>query len=47
MMSKKNAKPDRREFPILRQAGAILFDKLVRRYKESLGFILVGANLPK
>jgi TetR/AcrR family transcriptional regulator, tetracycline repressor protein len=47
MMSKRNAKLDRREFPILRQAGAILFDKFDRRYKEGLGLILLGAKLPK
>jgi TetR/AcrR family transcriptional regulator, tetracycline repressor protein len=46
-ISKRNAKLDRREFPILRQAGAILFDKFDRRYEEGLRLILRGANLSK
>jgi TetR/AcrR family transcriptional regulator, tetracycline repressor protein len=46
-VAKRNAKLDRREFPILRQAGAILFDKFDRRYKEGLRMILRGAKLRK
>ena len=40
----RNARLDAREFPILRQAGAILFDKFDRRYKEGLDLILRGAK---
>lgn len=39
----RNAKLDPKEFPILRQSGAILFDKFDRRYKEGLDLILRGA----
>jgi len=39
-----NAKLDPKEFPILRQSGAILFDKFDRRYKEGLDLILRGAK---
>jgi TetR/AcrR family transcriptional regulator, tetracycline repressor protein len=46
-VAKRNAKLDRREFPILRQAGAILFDKFDRRYAEGLRLILRGAKLSK
>jgi len=40
----RNAKLDPNEFPILRQSGAILFDKFDRRYKEGLDLILRGAE---
>jgi len=40
----RNAKLDPREFPILRQSGAIIFDKFDRRYKEGLDLILLGAK---
>jgi AcrR family transcriptional regulator len=40
----RNAKLDPKEFPILRQSGAILFDKFDRRYKEGLDLILLGAR---
>jgi AcrR family transcriptional regulator len=40
----RNAKIDPKEFPILRQSGAILFDKFDRRYKEGLDLILCGAK---
>jgi TetR/AcrR family transcriptional regulator, tetracycline repressor protein len=43
-IAKRNEKLDRREFPILRQAGAILFDEFDRRYKEGLRLILQGAR---
>jgi TetR/AcrR family transcriptional regulator, tetracycline repressor protein len=46
-IAKRNATLDRREFPILRKAGAILFDKFDRRYKEGLRLILLGAKLRK
>lgn len=46
-LAKRNAKLDRREFPLLRQAGTILFDNFDRRYKESLALILRGAKLRK
>ncbi len=44
-VAKRNAKLDGREFPILRQAGKILFDKFDRRYREGLTLILRGAKL--
>ena len=43
-IEKRNAKLDPREFPILRQAGAILFDRFDRRYKEGLNLIVRGAR---
>jgi len=43
-VAKRNAKLDARAFPILRQAGPILFDKFDRRYKEGLALILRGAK---
>jgi len=46
-VAKRNAKLDRREFPILRQAGAILFDRFDRRYQETLRSILLAAQSPK
>jgi AcrR family transcriptional regulator len=42
-IAKRNAKLDPEEFPILRQSGAILFDRFDRRYKEGLDLILRGA----
>jgi TetR/AcrR family transcriptional regulator, tetracycline repressor protein len=41
---KRNAQLDPREFPLLRQAGAILFDNFDRRYKEGLALIVRGAG---
>jgi TetR/AcrR family transcriptional regulator, tetracycline repressor protein len=46
-VAQRNARLDGREFPILRQAGAILFHKFDRRYKEGLRLILVGAKTAK
>jgi TetR/AcrR family transcriptional regulator, tetracycline repressor protein len=46
-LAKRNAKLDAKEFPLLRQAGAILFDKFDRRYKEGLTLILRGAASPE
>jgi TetR/AcrR family tetracycline transcriptional repressor len=43
-IAERNAKLDPRKFPILRQSGAILFDKFDRRYKEGLALILYGAR---
>jgi TetR/AcrR family transcriptional regulator, tetracycline repressor protein len=43
-IAKRNAKLDARRLPLLRQAGAILFDKFDRRYKEGLRLILRGAR---
>jgi TetR/AcrR family transcriptional regulator, tetracycline repressor protein len=45
-VAKRTAKLDAKEFPLLRQAGAILFDKFDRRYKEGLTLILRGVRLP-
>jgi TetR/AcrR family transcriptional regulator, tetracycline repressor protein len=41
---KRNAKLNAGELPILRRAGAILFDQFNRRYKEGLDLILRGAR---
>jgi AcrR family transcriptional regulator len=41
----RNAGLDPTQFPILRQSGAILFDKFDRRYKEGLGLIVRGAKV--
>jgi TetR/AcrR family transcriptional regulator, tetracycline repressor protein len=46
-VAKRNAKLDARELPLLRRAGAILFDKFDRRYKEGLELILQGASLQR
>jgi TetR/AcrR family transcriptional regulator, tetracycline repressor protein len=43
-IAKRNAKLDPKEFPILRQSGAILFDKFDRRYGEGLDLIVRGAK---
>jgi TetR/AcrR family transcriptional regulator, tetracycline repressor protein len=43
-IAKRNAKLDPKHFPLLRQAGAILFDNFDRRYKEGLALILRGAS---
>ncbi len=43
-IAERNAQLDPKEFPILRQGGAILFDKFDRRYKEGLDLILCGAK---
>ncbi|SFS21026.1 transcriptional regulator, TetR family [Granulicella pectinivorans] len=40
----RSTRLDPHEFPILRQAGPILFDKFDRRYKEGLDLILRGAE---
>ncbi|MEK6398286.1 MAG: TetR/AcrR family transcriptional regulator C-terminal domain-containing protein [Terriglobus sp.] len=42
-LEQRNAGLSREEFPLLRQAGPILFDKFDRRYKEGLELILRGA----
>jgi AcrR family transcriptional regulator len=43
----RNAKLDLRKFPILRQSGAILFDRFEQRFKDSLDLIVGGVSLPK
>ncbi len=43
-LGERNAKLDPKEFPMLRQSGAILFDRFDRRYKEGLNLILRGAS---
>lgn len=40
----RRKKLDPKEFPLLRQSGAILFDKFDRRYKEGLDLMLRGAS---
>lgn len=42
-IAERNARLDAEEFPLMRQAGAILFDRFDRRYKEGLELILRGA----
>ena len=47
-IAKRNAELNPKEFPMLRQAGPILFDRFDRRYKEGLDLILRGGgNLRK
>jgi hypothetical protein len=46
-LEKRSAKLDGKGFPILRQSGAILFDRFEQRYKDSLGLIVGGASVPK
>ena len=41
-IAERNAKLDPEEFPLLRQSGAMLFDRFDRRYKEGLDLILRG-----
>lgn len=43
-IAERNARLDPKDLPILRQSGAILFDKFDRRYKEGLDLILHGAK---
>lgn len=43
-IARRNANLDPRVFPLLRQAGPILFDKFDRRYKEGLDLVLRGAK---
>ena len=43
-IEKRNARLDPARFPLLRQGGAILFDRFDRRYKEGLELILNGAH---
>jgi TetR/AcrR family transcriptional regulator, tetracycline repressor protein len=43
-VAKRNAELDAQDLPLLRQAGAILFDKFDRRYSEGLELILLGAK---
>jgi TetR/AcrR family transcriptional regulator, tetracycline repressor protein len=44
-IAKRNAKLEPEEFPLLRQSGAILFDRFDRRYKEGLDLIIRGASV--
>jgi TetR/AcrR family tetracycline transcriptional repressor len=46
-IQKRNAKLDTKKFPLLRQSGAILFDRFEQRYKDSLDLIVSGASSPK
>jgi TetR/AcrR family tetracycline transcriptional repressor len=43
-LTERNARLDAKEFPILRQAGAILFNGFDRRYRDGLELILRGAE---
>jgi TetR/AcrR family transcriptional regulator, tetracycline repressor protein len=45
-LKKRNAKLDSGKFPLMRQSGAILFDRFEQRYKDSLGLIVGGASSP-
>jgi TetR/AcrR family transcriptional regulator, tetracycline repressor protein len=42
-IAERQSRLDAQQFPILRQSGAILFDRFDRRYKEGLELILLGA----
>ncbi|HEY0197891.1 MAG TPA: TetR/AcrR family transcriptional regulator C-terminal domain-containing protein [Rhodanobacter sp.] len=44
-IKQRNAHLDARKFPLLRQAGTILFDRFDQRYKESLELMLRGASV--
>lgn len=44
-IAERNTKLDPKVFPILRQSGAILFDRFDRRYREGLELILRGARV--
>jgi len=44
-LEQRNSRLDPTKFPILRQSGAILFDRFDRRYKEGLDLILRGAEM--
>jgi TetR/AcrR family tetracycline transcriptional repressor len=46
-LRKRNAKLDPIKFPILRQSGAILFDRFEQRYKDSVALIIGGASSRK
>jgi TetR/AcrR family tetracycline transcriptional repressor len=46
-IQKRNAQLDAKKFPLLRQSGAILFDRFEQRYKDSLDLIVRGASFPK
>jgi TetR/AcrR family transcriptional regulator, tetracycline repressor protein len=46
-LRKRNAELDANKFPLLRQSGAILFDRFEQRYKDSLDLIVRGASFPK
>jgi AcrR family transcriptional regulator len=46
-LQKRNAKLDATKFPILRQSGAILFNRFEQRYKDSLALISGGASFRK
>jgi TetR/AcrR family tetracycline transcriptional repressor len=46
-IQKRSAKLDLRKFPILRQSGAILFDRFEQRFKDSLDLIVGGVSFPK
>jgi TetR/AcrR family tetracycline transcriptional repressor len=43
----RNTKLDPIKFPILRQSGAILFDRFEQRYKDSVALIIGGASSRK
>jgi len=46
-LEKRNSQLDPAKFPILRQGGAIFFDRFDRRYKEGLDLILRGAEMQR
>jgi TetR/AcrR family transcriptional regulator, tetracycline repressor protein len=43
-LRKRNSKLNPRKFSLLRQSGAILFDRFEQRYKDSLALIVGGAS---
>jgi TetR/AcrR family transcriptional regulator, tetracycline repressor protein len=46
-LQKRNAKLDPKKFPLLRQSGAILFDRFEQRYEDSVDLIVSGASPPE
>jgi TetR/AcrR family transcriptional regulator, tetracycline repressor protein len=45
-LQKRKDSLDAKKFPILRQSGAILFDRFEPRFKDSLALIVKGASFP-
>jgi TetR/AcrR family tetracycline transcriptional repressor len=43
-LEQRNAQLDAEKFPLLRQAGEVLFDRFDQRYQESLDLMLRGAS---
>jgi TetR/AcrR family transcriptional regulator, tetracycline repressor protein len=46
-IAERNARLDPEEFPLLRRAGPILFDRFDRRYKEGLALVIRGGEIQR